>query len=136
VTAGPGEALFVYGTLRRGRAPAAVASRLAGRPRRGPARVAGRLLDLGAYPGAVLEAGAGRIEGELVDVEPADWGWLDRYEGHDPGAPEESLFVRVRTEAEWAGRRQACWIYVYNGPAAGRPVIPGGDWLGRGRGMS
>jgi gamma-glutamylcyclotransferase (GGCT)/AIG2-like uncharacterized protein YtfP len=48
----------VYGTLRPGRAPAAVAAVVATLRPLGAARVRGRLYDLGAYPGAVPDSGA------------------------------------------------------------------------------
>jgi gamma-glutamylcyclotransferase (GGCT)/AIG2-like uncharacterized protein YtfP len=131
------ERLFVYGTLRVGRAPAGLAGWLAPLARR-PATVAGRLLDLGAYPGAILApVGAGEptpaIVGELVEVPRARLPELDRYEGYDPADPCRSLFVRERTEALLDdGGRVACWVYTWAGGALG-PEVPGGDWLARGR---
>jgi len=123
--------LFVYGTLRAGREPPGLASLLAGRRRRAPARVPGRLHDLGAYPGAILDPEAGEVVGELVEVAPADLAILDRYEDHDPAAPATSLFRRVRTRARLPDGPRDCWIYVYNRDPKGAPVVAGGAWRRR-----
>ncbi|MEM1413806.1 MAG: gamma-glutamylcyclotransferase [Myxococcota bacterium] len=120
-------ALFVYGSLRRG---ASEAGRLTNFPRRA-ARVRGRLLDLGAYPGLV--AGAGEVVGELVRLASArdaakHFDALDPYEdfeGYD--ALDRSLYHRglVRTRAG-----ELAWTYVFRGDPRGQDV-PGGDWLTR-----
>jgi gamma-glutamylcyclotransferase (GGCT)/AIG2-like uncharacterized protein YtfP len=119
--------LFVYGTLRAGRAPRALAW-LEARPRE-PARVAGSLLDLGAYPGWTPEGPPdAEVLGELVAVPPGRWPALDRYEGFVPSDPAGSLFVRERTVVRARAGEVACWIYRYAGPAGGRRRVPGGDW--------
>ena len=116
----------VYGTLRL----PAVRRRLglaAVLVPRGPCRLPGRLVDLGAYPGLV--PGAGTVVGELLEVTTAEaLATLDAYEGWDPAAPHESLFRREQIElVDPAGRR--AWAYLYNrDPATARP-IDGGDWL-------
>jgi len=128
------ETIFVYGTLRAGQAPPGLAGWLARLARR-PATLPGRLLDLGAYPGAVLAppdvASAPTIVGELVEVPASRLPQLDRYEGYDPEDRAGSLFLRARARATPAdGRPVACWVYVWAGPTTGREV-PGGDWLAR-----
>jgi len=126
--------LFVYGTLRAGLLTADVAPWLAPLARR-PATLPGRLLDLGAYPGA-LPAPPGAPEagvevGELVAVPPARLDELDRYEGYDPADPCRSRFVRERVVATTRnGERVPCWVYAWAGGPAGREV-PGGDWAAR-----
>lgn len=99
----------------------------------GPARMAGRLLDLGAYPGALPGEGAGEIVGELLEIDDADLlARLDRYEGYRPERPEASLFVRVEAEVTLpGGRRQPCYAYVFAGDPGDAPEIPGGDWSAR-----
>jgi gamma-glutamylcyclotransferase (GGCT)/AIG2-like uncharacterized protein YtfP len=125
------ERLFVYGTLRRGAAPPALRELVEGWRWLGDAWVSGRLYDLGAFPGAVLDAaGAERVFGELAELpdEPGRWLRLDAYEGFDPERPEASLFRRVRCRA-WR-RDEVCeaWIYVCGrAPGPGRR-IPGGRW--------
>jgi len=129
------ELFFFYGTLRAGQPPPALAAWLAPLPRRA-ATLPGRLLDLGAYPGALpgpeggAEAGPW-IVGELVAVPLERVPELDRYEGFAPDDPGASLFVRERAHATVAGgERVACWVYRFAG-ADGAPEIAGGDWLAR-----
>ena len=118
--------MFVYGTLRAGRAPRALAW-LEALPRE-PASAPGRLLDLGAYPGVVHDARA-RVAGELVAVPAGRIAVLDAYEGFDPAAPARGPFVRERCVArDAAGRERPCWIYRFTGDPAGYPEVPGGNW--------
>jgi len=110
--------LFAYGTLMRGFA----LHRLLERGARyvGDGTVAGRLVDLGAYPGAVPDADA-RIAGELYAVDDAaTWSTLDSAEGPQYHRGEVGVLMR-----DGAGR-VACG-YWYRGPLRGVP-IPGGDY--------
>jgi gamma-glutamylcyclotransferase (GGCT)/AIG2-like uncharacterized protein YtfP len=112
--------------------PARLAAWLAPLSRR-PATLPGRLLDLGAYPGALPAPDDAPAEpaivGELVAVPHERVGELDRYEGYAPGDPGRSLFVRERARATVAGgERVACWVYRWAGDVAAREV-QGGDWL-------
>jgi gamma-glutamylcyclotransferase (GGCT)/AIG2-like uncharacterized protein YtfP len=113
------ELLFVYGTLRPGRAPAEIAAIVDLLKTAGDANVRGRLHDLGAYPGIVLDDDADEVPGVLLAL-PADpdvLARLDAYEGFIPAHPEISLFRRVRTTATRpGGEPTACWVYVYNRP--------------------
>jgi gamma-glutamylcyclotransferase (GGCT)/AIG2-like uncharacterized protein YtfP len=110
--------LFVYGTLRPGRAPAAIAAQARRLVTLGAATVRGRVYDLGYYPGAVLDpAVRTTIAGTVLRLpdDPSVLAALDAYEGYVPTDRARSLFVRARTSARLAdGRRLACWVYVYN----------------------
>ncbi len=111
------ELLFVYGTLRPGHAPARVAGWVATFIPQGAATVRGRLYDLGAYPGVVLDEEADTVHGELFSLpdDPELLSRLDAYEDYRPREPAESLFLRVRTIAtSQDGTSHECWIYVYN----------------------
>jgi gamma-glutamylcyclotransferase (GGCT)/AIG2-like uncharacterized protein YtfP len=127
VSAGPEPRhLFVYGTLRPGHAPAAIASEVRKLEEVGPAAIPGRLYDLGAYPGAVLDAAAEtHVDGTVLRLpaDPSVLAALDAYEGFDPADREGSLFVRTATSVTLSGGKTlACWVYVYNrgpGGAAG-----------------
>ena len=130
--------LFTYGTLQPEYAPAAMRD-VVGRMRIiGRATVEGRLLDLGAYPGLLLDEGpgAGTVAGQLLELpagDPSALRRLDLYEGFDPHRPERSLFRRVRCRAqlERGDEHVDCWVYVYNNESSHAPVIAGGVWTPR-----
>jgi gamma-glutamylcyclotransferase (GGCT)/AIG2-like uncharacterized protein YtfP len=98
------------------------------------ARVAGRLYDLGAYPGMSLSSQDSHVKGEIYEVHPRHWTHviqkLDEYEGcsdHDP-EPHE-----YRRELVWAelpsGESVDAWAYVLNQSAHGLREIASGDYL-------
>ena len=86
----------------------------------GKGRVAGRLLNLGRYPGLV--AGAGRVTGELYRLDdPELLPVLDREEGYN--------FQRSITIVTLAGGRRArAWVYRYCGPRERAVPVPHGDY--------
>ena len=118
--------LFAYGTLRRG---APMYGLLEGRTTWiGPARAAGRLLDLGAFPGLVPAIGPDdRVHGDLFAIPDAERGALldalDRYEG--------ASFERVQQSVEGPSGPTLAWLYTYRGAVDGFPVLVGGDYLSR-----
>jgi gamma-glutamylcyclotransferase (GGCT)/AIG2-like uncharacterized protein YtfP len=92
----------------------------------GPATAAGRLVDLGAFPGLVAAQGPGdRVCGDLCAIDPAHrealLDALDRYEG--------ASFARVRKPVSGPDGPVEAWLYVYRGDASGRPIVAGGDYL-------
>jgi gamma-glutamylcyclotransferase (GGCT)/AIG2-like uncharacterized protein YtfP len=110
--------LFVYGTLRPGYAPAEIAATVALLRPVGRGSVRARLYQFADYPGAVLDAAAEPLAGEIFAL-PAECegalARLDAYEDFRPGAPAESLFLRVETPvAREDGSKLLCWVYVYN----------------------
>jgi gamma-glutamylcyclotransferase (GGCT)/AIG2-like uncharacterized protein YtfP len=123
------EYLFVYGTLQPGRAPAEIAPAVEKFRRLGRGRVRGVLLDLGEYPGAILDpAAASEVEGTVFELPAAadilrD---LDTYEEFNPEAPAGSLFLRVSCPVTLEGDEILhCWMYVYNRDPAGARVLSG-----------
>lgn len=117
-TASP-ELLFVYGTLRPGRAPAEIAAVVDLLTPVGEATVRGRVHDLGAYPGIVLDEHADDVPGVLLALpeDPDVLAQLDAYEGFIPAHPEISLFRRVKSTATGTGGEPTpCWVYIYNRP--------------------
>lgn len=127
--------LFVYGTLRhnsghdRARWLGTVAKL------KGAARLAGRLVDLGDYPGLLpATSPLQQVRGELWEL-PDDGAVLeelDRYEGCHPDDPEPHEYCRiVCTATDEDGVRVWCWTYLFQWPAEHRRVIPNGDWLCR-----
>jgi gamma-glutamylcyclotransferase (GGCT)/AIG2-like uncharacterized protein YtfP len=126
------EYLFLYGTLLSGKLSneaAAIVRQL--RPV-APARVAGRLYDLGEYPGAVVDRSARTsIKGVLFELPNDDsvLRTLDDYEEFDRVNKKNSLFVRIRAVAKLAdGTRVSSWIYVYNRDPGSAHLIAGGDY--------
>lgn len=130
--------LFVYGTLlsratddmgRPMRARLARESRLVG-----PATIAGRLLDFGAYPGLVVGGGShGRVHGEVVELrDPAmSLVWLDEYEGIGAAQPYANEYERAMQGVDLGGERHDAWVYLRRKvPATGVAVIASGRWLG------
>ena len=121
--------LFTYGTLMRGfrlhRLLAGGAEYL------GDGLVSGRLVDLGAYPGALApSAAAGGIRGELYRVaDPALWGVLDSAEG--PQYHRREVVARSGD-----GRERVAYIYWYVGPLDRTVPIPGGDYRAHAPAMS
>lgn len=116
--------LFAYGTLRRG---APMHRLLEGRATwLGPASAAGRLVDLGAFPGLVPAQGPGdRVHGDLFAIADAQreelLDALDRYEG--------ASFERVQQAVEGPDGPALAWLYVYRGAVDGCRVVEGGDYL-------
>ena len=128
------EYLFVYGSLRSsGEVPAQIAPIVHRFRRLGAAQVNGLLYDFGHYCGAVLDnSGNSIVHGELVELPSGEdvLQALDRYEEIDPTNADKSVFARQRTTVVLAdGSIHNAWIYVYNKPARGAPVIEGGDYL-------
>jgi gamma-glutamylcyclotransferase (GGCT)/AIG2-like uncharacterized protein YtfP len=122
--------LFVYGTLR-----AFVATEVGERLRRqsrlvGCARVAGRLYDLGRYPGLARPRRADEwVAGEVYRLRTPRLTLraLDRYEHGVRPIPVR--FTRERAIAYVAlGTRRRVWVYRFLGPVRAEHRIAGGDY--------
>jgi len=89
-------------------------------------RFAGRLYDLGRFPGAV--PGDGIVHGELLRLRDSQvWSVLDRYEGYDPKNEGDSLFVREKVTLREPSDQMA-WVYWFNGEPVGHRRVASGDW--------
>lgn len=107
--------LFVYGSLRKGHAPPEIAETADKLKFVGEAFIFGKLYDLGAYRGLILD-GNSKIFGEVLEL-PDDekvLQRLDEYEGFDPNNQAESLFCRVKTVAFTENEELETWIYEFN----------------------
>ena len=122
--------VFLYGTLLPEHAPAAMAATVARLREVGEGSVPGRLYDLGAYPGAVLDpASSTRVRGRVFVLpdDPGVLAALDGYEGFDRADARASLFVRTRATVDLAtGDTTDAWIYVYNRQPGPAPPIASG----------
>lgn len=121
-----GDAIAVYGLLR----PGAGAYERFGLDRAfaplGPCVIAGRLYDLGGYPG--LAAGPGRVRGEVFEIrDPSVMPALDAFEDYWPDAPERSRYDRRRITLVEPARE--AWVYLWRLDTEGRAEVAGGDWL-------
>jgi len=127
--------LFVYGTLRPGLAPAEIAPAVQKLRLVGEGFVSGSLYDLGDYPGAILDPSSQRkIFGTVFEL-PEDSSLVtqfDEYEGFDPNAPAESLFLRTSHPVSVAsGAILTCWVYVYNRKPETRRILQSGRYTGK-----
>ncbi len=123
--------LFVYGTLRPGsRHP--MAKFLAEHAQHiGRGRMAGRLYDLGRYPGMVATCNQDELViGDVFLMDDANWVLvkLDEYEGATGDTPR--LFDRKRRVAQLDdGSAIPAWVYEYQGIARGEDWLPSGNYL-------
>lgn len=133
--------LFVYGTLMSsstGRMGRAQRQRLARECRqRAAAVMAGRLYDLGRYPGLVDAVdGTDIVHGELVElIDPASsFTWLDRYEDIRTDARGEAEYrreqrtVRLAPSVAGDGSGLLAWVYVYARDPSQARRIASGRW--------
>jgi len=123
--------LFVYGTLlRRSRHP--MARQLESRARFvAEARIAGRLYDLGRFPGIQPARDADDwVHGDLFDLGPQAGGVLcdmDAYETDE--SAEEAFFERGLVPAVLAdGVSVEAWVYWFRGPVAEHGRIASGRY--------
>jgi gamma-glutamylcyclotransferase (GGCT)/AIG2-like uncharacterized protein YtfP len=125
--------LFVYGTLRRESRNSQF--RIFGSKAKfvGRARMRGRLVDLGEYPGLVAAGAASDwVRGEVYTLaNPArTLARLDEYEGCVAEPARATGFRRVIGEAALdCGRTIRTWVYVYDGRYSPERVLQSGDYL-------
>lgn len=128
--------LFVYGTLMsraRGALGASQRARLGLKGTSlGAATIAGRLINLGSYPGLLAPAApTDLVHGELFRLDRPDEviSWLDAYEGVSPQPTPHDEYARVPTTARLeSGDEVTAWVYRYRSPASDFPAIPSGRW--------
>ncbi len=116
--------LFIYGTLMPG---LRLQAEMQGAERLGPARVPGRLVDVGRYPG--LLHGQGLVAGEVYRVSEAHLARLDDVEEMVTGDRGASQYWRERVQVhDGALAGQQVWTYIYNRPTDGLTPIAHGDY--------
>ena len=102
----------------------------------GPCRFSATMHDLGGFPGVV--AGTDSCQGVLYRLDDASLApAMDAFEDIIPGDPDGSLYRRETLDVlddTNAPTGQRAWVYIYNQPVAGHPVLPDGNWpLDKGR---
>ncbi len=130
----PASLLFVYGTLQAAFDIPQARQLRSGAKLLGRASFAGRLYDLGDYPGAVQSADPKeRVWGELWQLTGNSdelLGQLDLYEESSTDFPEPREYERRLIEVTDAeGRLCRAWTWLYNRPISDMPLVPGGDYL-------
>ena len=116
--------LFIYGTLMPG---LRLEAEMHGARFMGPAQVAGRLVDVGRYPGLLL--GDGSVSGEVYEVDHAHLARLDAVEDMVPGDRAGSQYWREEvTVVGGPLQGQRVLTYVYNRPVVGCTPIAHGDY--------
>ena len=114
--------VFVYGTLRRGSARA-MSVRFPKAKFIAAAKVSGRLYDLGAYPGLLLDESNSSVVGEVYEVDDELLHELDEFEA-------ASHYGRKQVAISLAGHRQVCWLYAPKSELyAPHTLITSGDWV-------
>jgi gamma-glutamylcyclotransferase (GGCT)/AIG2-like uncharacterized protein YtfP len=126
----PVAGLFVYGTLLRGeeRHPVLTRHHAAGA---GAAKTAGALIDLGAFPGLVLDGRGGSVAGELYELsDPAAlFAELDEIESFRGFGAAGSVYRRAIVRVtRGGGATVPAWTYLYAGDTTGSYEIASGDW--------
>jgi len=120
--------LFIYGTLMPG---LRLEAEMHGARFVGVAQVPGCLVDVGRYPGLLLDltSGDGQVTGEVYEVDDAQLARLDGVEGVVPGDRSASQYWR-ETVTVLSGPLQGQFVqtYVYNRPVDGCAPIPHGDY--------
>jgi gamma-glutamylcyclotransferase (GGCT)/AIG2-like uncharacterized protein YtfP len=123
--------LFVYGTLLR-RSPHPMARALAQQARFvGEAAVAGRLFDLGRFPGMTEPSGAeDRVFGDLYELADGSTTLQDLDVYEEVESPLPAFFDRQSAGAILAdGTRVQAWVYWYRGKVAEARRIASGRYL-------
>ena len=125
------EHLFVYGTLRPGARHDLQATLRRHARWLGPGQAAGRLYDLGRYPGLVPDARGATVHGDVYRLrhKRALLAVLDRYEACGARMPQPREYRREVMPVSFRHRRIWAWVYVYNRPVTGLRAVAGGDYL-------
>ena len=124
--------LFAYGTLMKPWSHAAARFLHENSEYLGMASLAGRLYDLGDYPGLVYDTASPlQVKGQLFRLnDPARLlPYLDDYEGASEAIPESCLFRKELLPVLFEGGTRSAWVYTYNQPLDGARLIPSGDYL-------
>lgn len=121
--------IFVYGTLKRNIANPVGAMMRAHANYTAEAIIAGRIYDLGPYPGLVLEDCGTAVYGELYEIERPNalLSLLDAYEGCSSEDQHPHEFSRVlATVRDNEGMDYRAWVYVYQGAVDPQFVLTSG----------
>lgn len=93
----------------------------------------GLLFDLGSYPGATYQPdGVTTVCGTIYDIsqhKQSVLACLDDYEGVSETIDLPNEYIRTVIPVRHCDDIIDCWVYLYNLPADGLPVIASGDYV-------
>lgn len=124
-------AVFVYGTLRRG---GSNHFRMDGSEFVGGGRISGSIYMIDwnpqlTYPALVL-GGEGEVVGEMYLVSDAHLGDLDRFEGIGITSWRDDEYRRVATPVKLDdGSERSAWVWEWNSSVRDAVRLQDGDWL-------
>lgn len=97
----------------------------------GRCRIAGRLYDLGPFPGLVRTGGADdQVIGDLFRItSDRALAAFDAWEDYVPDDPEGSLYLRQLIRL--IDPQVDAWVYIWNASSEPYDLISGGDWQNR-----
>lgn len=123
--------LFVYGTLLDNDNEFAIFLKNNSRFY-SPGKLKGKLFNISEYPGAVFYGDdENYIYGsilELINTEKV-LPVIDDYEGYGDDQIQPNEFVRALASLETQDGIVICWLYLYNLPVAGLPIIESGRYI-------
>jgi gamma-glutamylcyclotransferase (GGCT)/AIG2-like uncharacterized protein YtfP len=124
--------VFAYGTLRAGEInDLARHARERGLPEPkfvGQARVPGRLVDFGEWPGLIDHAEGTPVLGDVYEIDELLLPLMDEIEGVVPGV--ESCFIRRNTTLDVSGSQVECLFYPIDPRHIGDAIeVSGDDWV-------
>ena len=96
-----------------------------------PGKLKGLLYDIGEYPGAIIPNNAdGYIHGSIYSLHHPEENLkvIDDYEGFGPEQDQPNLYIRSIISIETDNGFIDTWIYLYNLPVNGLPVIQTGNY--------
>ncbi|GGH00800.1 gamma-glutamylcyclotransferase family protein [Mucilaginibacter phyllosphaerae] len=94
-------------------------------------KIKGLLYDIGEYPGLIINTHAeGFVLGSVVKLHQPAEGLkvIDDYEGVGPEQDQPNLYLRTIQTIITAKGPADAWVYIYNLPVAGLPVIASGNY--------
>ncbi|MES2474933.1 MAG: gamma-glutamylcyclotransferase family protein [Verrucomicrobiota bacterium] len=121
------QAVFVYGTLRRG---GSNHFRMAAAEFISAGTVNGRLYRVHWYPGMVLDEAGDEIHGDVFAVDAETLAALDVFEGLSAGEIQGSEYRRCKTEVMLHDSRvMEAWVWEWVGETDESKRLTDGDWL-------
>ncbi|MES2268720.1 MAG: gamma-glutamylcyclotransferase family protein [Bacteroidota bacterium] len=94
-------------------------------------KIKGTLYDIGEYPGLVINSDINYVNGRIYKLHNPEENLkvIDDYEGVGPGQQQPNLYIRQLEAIETEDGTLEAWVYLYNLPIAGLPIIPSGNYV-------